>query len=69
MRPAGPGERYTRIAVFGGNLGTMWRVYDRKTSRYVNTLPRQFYAEESARLCALNLNRGHLHVSQSGEES
>ncbi len=61
-RPEGPSERYVPCAVWSGHgqhvTGSMYAVLDRQTRQYVATLPRRFYARESARLCALSLNRG-----------
>ncbi len=69
VRPEGPSERFVPCAVYpmasmSGYPGSMWRVLDRQSGGFVNTLPRRFHARESARLCALNLNRGSLHVRQ-----
>ena len=61
-RPEGPSERFVPCAVWSGLghhvTGCMYSVLDRQTGQYVQTLPRRFYARESARLCALSLNRG-----------
>jgi hypothetical protein len=48
--------RFAPCAVFGGPLGTLWRVLDRESGRYVSTMPQRFVARESAELAADDLN-------------
>ena len=66
IRPEGPPERFGIIALWSGfgqhTTGKRWAVLDRLSGHAAPTLPPRFVAEEAARLCALNLNRGALHV-------
>jgi hypothetical protein len=48
--------RFAPCAVFGGVLGTVWKVRDCETNRYFNSMPATFMSRESAQLCADNLN-------------